>query len=66
MKAYGLDQQRPSNIGIESSKLETQVLAYQYEQTLQLIIVKEEPQELDQEIAHTKLAKKELQKFDHQ
>jgi len=44
LKAYGLHQQRPSNTkGLNNSRLETQVLVDQQEQTLQLTIVKEEP-----------------------
>jgi hypothetical protein len=44
LKAYGLHQQRPSNTkGLKNSRLETQVLVDQQEQTLQLTIVKKEP-----------------------
>jgi hypothetical protein len=44
LKAYGLHQQRPSNTkGLQNSRLKTQVLVVQQEQTLQLTIVKEEP-----------------------
>jgi hypothetical protein len=41
LKAYGLDQQRPSNIeGLKNSKVETQVLVDQQKQMLQLKVAK--------------------------
>jgi len=44
VKAYGLHQHRPNNTkGLNNSRLKTQVLVDQQEQTLQLTIVKEEP-----------------------
>jgi hypothetical protein len=67
LRTYGLNQQRPSNIeGLDNSRWKTWVLVDQQEQTLQLRISKEEPLELDHEVAHTKLAKEELQEHDHQ
>jgi hypothetical protein len=48
LKAYGLDQQRPSNIeGLKNSKVETQVLVDRQEQMLQLKVAKEKSLELD-------------------
>ncbi len=67
LRAYRLNQQRPSNIdGLENFKVETQVLVDQQEQTLQLKVIKEESLELNYETAHTRLAKEELQEHDHQ
>jgi UDP-3-O-acyl-N-acetylglucosamine deacetylase len=66
LRTYGLDQQRPSNIKrLKNSRLKTQVLVDQQEQTLELRITKEEPLELDHEVAHTRLTKEERQVHDH-
>jgi len=67
LKAYGLDQQRPSNIGVvKSCRLKTQVLTYQQEYKRHLKVSKEEPHEIDQQNPNTRLAKEELQKLEHQ
>ncbi len=67
LKTYGLNQKMPTNKkGVTNSRLETQVLVYQREQTLQLTIAKKEVLQLDQETAHTRLTKEEVQEHDHQ
>jgi hypothetical protein len=59
LKAYGLDQQRESNIEVvENSILETKVLAYQLEYGGHLRVAKKELRELkvDQQNLNSKIA----------
>jgi hypothetical protein len=66
LKASGLNQQRPNNIGVvESCRSKTQVLTYQQEYKRHFRVSKEEPQEIDQQNPDTKLAKEELQELEH-
>ncbi len=56
LRTYGLDQQRESNIRVvESSRLETEVLAYQLEQGGHLKVAKEKLQELEVDQPYAKL-----------
>jgi hypothetical protein len=64
LRAYGLDQQRESNIGVvENSRSKAKVLSYQLEQGGHLRIAKEELQELEvnQQILHSRITIEDLQ-----
>jgi hypothetical protein len=69
LKAYGLDQQRESNIVVvESFRLKTKFLAYQLEQGGHLKVTKEKLQELevDQQNLNSIIAIEDLQQLEHQ
>jgi hypothetical protein len=69
LKAYGLDQQRESNIGVvESSRSKTEVITYQLEQGGHLRITKKKLQELkvDQHNLNNRIAIEDLEQLQHQ
>ncbi len=69
LKAYGLDQQRESNIVVvENFRSKTKFLAYQQEQGGHLRVAKEQLQELevDQQNLNSRVAIEDLQQLERQ
>jgi hypothetical protein len=69
LRAYGLDYQRESNIGVvENSRSKIEILAYQSKQGGHFRVAKEELQKLkvDQHNLNSRVAIEDLQQLEHQ